>query len=253
MRKKLAIVTGGGSGIGRCTALALARQGVDVVIVGRNLESLRGTQAYAPDKSIIPLVADLSNNENWNTICKLLPEGPIDYLVHNAATLGPLKNIKNISYKQWRETINTNAEAPLFLTQALLPRLSQGRILFISSGAADIPINHLAAYCCSKSLLKMIKRMLVSDLANENIAFSSFSPGVVDTGMQSQLRKQSKKDFPVVEIFRKIADEDELISPSTVADYISWLLLKVDRNVFSAVDNWDFQNQEHFELWVNDH
>lgn len=248
MNKPLAIVTGGGSGIGRYTALSLARLGVRVVVIGRRLEALRGTQAYAPEESITPLVADLSNPEQWGLISEQLPRGPIDFLVHNAATLGSFCNMGDVTHEQWRKTITTNAEAPLFLTQALLPRLAKGRVLFVSSGAADLPISHLGGYCGSKALLRMIKRMLALDLGTDGIVFSTLSPGVVDTHMQADLRSQSSRDFPAVDFFKQLADEDQLISPSLVARYITWLLLEADRGLFACVDEWNFNTQEHFDL-----
>jgi NAD(P)-dependent dehydrogenase (short-subunit alcohol dehydrogenase family) len=251
MSKPLAIVTGGGSGIGRYTALSLARQGIHVVVIGRRLEALRGTQAYAPRESITPLVADLSKPEQWALIGEQLPEGPIDFLVHSAGILGPFCNMGNVTYEQWRETITINAEAPLFLTQALLPKLSKGRVLFVSSGAADLPISHLGGYCGSKVLLRMIKRMLALDLGTDGLVFSALSPGAVDTHMQGNLRRQSNLDFPAVDYFKQLADEDQLILPSMVARYITWLLLGADRGLFASVDEWNFQAQEHFDLWSN--
>ena len=257
MKKKLAVVTGGGSGIGRCTALSLAQKGVHVIVIGRQLEALQGTQLYMSDDIITPLVADLSEPEEWEQISRKLPEGSIDYLVHCAAILGPFANMKHVSYKHWRETICINAEAPLFLTQALIPRLSQGRVLFVSSDAADIPLGHLGSYCGSKVLLRMIKRVLKVDLSRENIVFSSISPGAVDTRMQTVLRQQSEEDLPVVGIFKKLAEDGILISPSKVADYIVWLLLEADRGIFSSIDEWNFQIKEHLDLWsknrIRDH
>ena len=194
-------------------------------------------------------MSDLSKPEQWALIGEQLPEGPIDYLVHNAATIGPFCNMGELTLEQWRETIATNAEAPLFLTQALLPKLSKGRVLFVSSGAADMPINHLGGYCCSKALLRMIKRMLATDLSNKDIVFSAISPGVVDTNMQSELRHQSNQDFPAVDIFKQFADAGVLVHPETIAGYITWLLLKADRAVYADCDEWDFQSPAHYDLW----
>jgi len=250
MNKPLALVTGGGSGIGRYTALALAQQGIHIVVIGRRLEALQETQAYAPEY-ITPLAVDLSKPEQWPLISEQLPEGPIDFLVHNAATLGPFCNMSHIKHEQWRETITTNAEAPLFLTQALLPKLSKARVLFVSSGAADVPINHLGGYCGSKALLRMIKKMLTLDLGTKDLVFSALSPGVVDTHMQGDLRRQSNQSFPAVDYFKQLADEGQLTPPAMVAQYITWLLLGAAPNLFASVEEWDFHTQEHFNLWRN--
>ncbi len=250
MNKPLAIVTGGGSGIGRATAQCLAQQGIHVVVIGRRLEVLLETKAYAPE-SITPLVADLSDPAQWAAISEQLPEGPVNYLVHSAATLGPFCNMEHITHEQWRETLTTNAEAPLFLTQALLPKLSKARVLFVSSGAADVPINHLGGYCSSKALLRMIKRMLILDLGTDDLVFSAISPGVVDTHMQGDLRRQSNEDFPAVDYFKQLKDADQLTQPSMVAQHVTWLLLGADSSQFASVDEWNFQTQEHFDLWNN--
>lgn len=252
MSKKLAIVTGGGSGIGRHTALALANQDIHVVIIGRNLEKLEETQSQALEGTITTLVADLSKPEQWTGISDQLPEGKIDFLVHNAATLGPFCNMSDLTLEQWRETIAVNAEAPLFLTQSLLPKLSEGRVLFVTSGAADIPLNHLGGYCCSKALLRMVKRMMAVDIFNKDIVCSAISPGVVDTNMQSDLREQTNHDFPAVGVFKQLAENGKLIHPDTVANYIAWLLLKADRVLYAATDEWNFELDEHLAMWKND-
>lgn len=136
-------------------------------------------------------------------------------------------------------------EAPLFLTQTLLPLFApNARVLTISSGAAHRPLRGWGAYCATKAGAYMLYQLLAEELRDRDIAVGSLRPGVVDTPMQDHIRELSPADFPAVERFRALKAEGGLVDPSDVALFARRLLMLNDRARFSSGE-WDIR--EHWE------
>ncbi|MFN7096938.1 MAG: SDR family oxidoreductase, partial [Gammaproteobacteria bacterium] len=226
--KSFAVVTGGGTGIGRAVALRLSRQeNLSVLIIGRTLQSLQETQQLA-EKPIAIVQADVSTAEGRDAILNAIPEhAHIAYLIHNAAIMDG-SELKNISLESWRHQMAVNVEAPLFLTQKLLPFLKEGRILHISSGFAHMPTHGVGAYCISKAALYMMYKCLALELTNDHIAVGSLRPGPVDTPFQHKMRNFPPDIFPNVTKFIEMKKENTLNSPEKVAKFAEWVLLNTD-------------------------
>ena len=136
---------GKGSGIGRSITLDLVSRGLGVFIVGRRLEKLQETVGLSkhPDNIVI-IHADVSKEEGRNKIKQAIGDHNLRFLIHNAGIVGPLKSIKNVEIQEYRQVMETNVEAPIFLTKLLIPTLEQSakkngissRILHVSSGCA---------------------------------------------------------------------------------------------------------------------
>ena len=124
MIKKHILITGGGTGIGRALAKRFAAKGWQVIIVGRRSELLQDVVSQYPD-SIRAITADVGKHEDRQTIIYNVEE-PLHLLVHNAAVLGPVGPLLEVSLEDWRSHIASNVEGPLFLTQELLPKLVEG-------------------------------------------------------------------------------------------------------------------------------
>lgn len=243
-----AVITGGGTGIGRALAAELARQDVAVLIAGRRADALEQTRALDP-QHIRSLAADVSEESGRQRVCEALPEeARIAYLVHNAGVLDPIGPIGDLDVASWRRNMAVNVEAPLFLTQALLPRLDEGRIVHVSSGAAHRPIAGWSAYCTAKAALFMLYRCINAELNERRILCASVRPGVVDTPMQAHVREQPETRFPSVERFRTLQREGALHPPEEVARFMSWVLREVSDGAFPARE-WDIDDTTHHELW----
>ena len=135
MIKKHILITGGGTGIGRALAEKFAAKGWQVIIVGRRSEFLQDVVSQYPE-SILAITADVGKYVDRQTITSQVQK-PLHLLVHNAAVLGPVGPLLEVSLEDWRSHIASNVEGPLFLTQELLPKLVEGsRVIQISSGAA---------------------------------------------------------------------------------------------------------------------
>ncbi len=243
-----AVVTGGGTGIGRALAAELASRDIPVLVAGRREAELAGTGALDP-AHIRYVAADVTEPSGRQSIVDALPEGAaVGYLVHNAGVLDPIGPIGDLDLMSWRRNMAVNVEAPLFLTQALLPRLDGGRIVHVSSGAAHRPIAGWSAYCTAKAALFMLYRCINAELNDRRILCASVRPGVVDTPMQAQIREQSETDLPSVERFRTLKREGGLHPPEEVARFMSWVLREVGDGAFPARE-WDIDDSSHHELW----
>ena len=253
MNTKWAVVTGAGSGIGRALTITLANaHGFKILAVGRREEKLKETQRHNP-RQIVILTADVSKEEGRQKIGqKVAKIGSIDFLIHNAAQLQPVKSLKSVGLDEWRQHFAVNVEGPLFLTQKLLPFLKQGsRILHIGSGAAHHAYAGWGAYCTSKAALYMLYQVWKKELAGEGILVGSLRPGVVNTPMQDQVRQADKKEFPALDRFVQLKEEGKLIAPEITARFICHVLLDTNAEQFTEQE-WDIrQHATIFKMEIN--
>ncbi|MBD3223473.1 MAG: SDR family NAD(P)-dependent oxidoreductase [Caldithrix sp.] len=239
-----AVITGAGSGIGQALAVELAREkNIKILGVGRRLQTLQETKIQFPERIHI-LKADVSTVEGRKKIVNALPDGvSVKFLIHNAGTLQPVVPLAEMKLEDWQQHMSTNVEGPLFLTKALLPKLENGRILHISSGAAHKPYPGWGAYCTSKTALFMIYQILRQELAEKNISVGSLRPGVVDTPMQDEVRASDENAFPALPKFIQYKKEGKLFSPIRVARFIIQLLYELDKDTYSGKE-WDIREHE---------
>ncbi|OGT77567.1 MAG: hypothetical protein A3G71_05700 [Gammaproteobacteria bacterium RIFCSPLOWO2_12_FULL_38_14] len=238
MKKPLAVITGAGTGIGKALALELLEKGIAIFAVGRRISLLKNLQKIDP-KNIFILSSDVRKPAGRKKIVDTLPSShTLRYLIHNAGIVTPVGSLKTLKLKTWRDAMQINVEAPLFLTQSLLPKMKEGRILHISSGAAHFPIIHFTAYCASKAALHMIYQCLNLELKKIKIAIGSVAPGIIDTPMQNIIRSFPKKQFPDVDEFKGFKKNKKLISPEVCAKKLSDLLLNTPLKSFSKKEWW---------------
>lgn len=238
-----AVVTGGGTGIGRALALELARRGLDVLVVGRRHELLDAVCRDGGSR-LSAVAADVAQESGRAAIRDALEGRQVCCLVHNAAVLEPIGPLSGVTLEAWRAAQAVNVEAPLFLTQALLGQLRGGRVLHVSSGAAHHGYAGWGSYCAAKAALHMLYQVLRDELADAGVAVGSVRPGVVDTPMQALIRQQGEDDFPAIERFRELHRGGHLLKPESVAGFMASLLLDAPISAFverewSAPDDTD--------------
>ncbi len=240
------VVTGGGRGIGSALAVVLAARGQSVLIVGRHEDMLARTAATS---SLIHYVtADVASPAGRQQLIVHLHAVPvIQGLIHNAGTINPISPITAIDEALWQSCMAINVDAPLFLTQLLMHKLSHGRVLNISSAAAHFPVVGWGAYCVSKAALSMLTRCWQAE--SGQIAFASVMPGIIDTEMQAQIRAASHMNPDKLEFFKWLKQEDRLLTPATVAAFLCWLLLDIDAAEFVSKE-WDIYDTRHHPAWL---
>lgn len=241
------VITGGGSGIGQALAWVLAKQDRPVLIVGRHENTLQET-AKGYD-TIRYVCADVSKDMDRRRLATYLKsQSEIQGLVHNAGTIEPIVPMRSLTLKAWRQCMQTNLEAPLFLTQALWPNFSPStRILHIGSGAAYHAISGWAAYCTSKAGLAMMTRCWLNEYPH--LAIASVMPGIIDTPMQAVIRESTQMNAEKHEFFCRLKTAYRLLSPATVASFLAWLMLDVPQETFVAHE-WDIYDNQHHRYWL---
>lgn len=192
---KVALVTGGTSGIGKLMAKALAEAGAKVYIVGRDEERCSKVAVeLSSSGSVIALPGDLSSLSGLQKVVSAFSEweAALHILINNAGTLEE-QPLDTYSEELWDRTLSLNLKAPFFLSQALLPFLRKAgtkadpaRIVNISSGHGYriSPFDHYG-YTASKAGLNHLTRALAQKLAGENINVNAIAPGIFPSGLTS--------------------------------------------------------------------
>ncbi|TET26356.1 MAG: SDR family oxidoreductase [Dehalococcoidia bacterium] len=212
---KVAIVTGGGRGIGKAIALTLAEAGVDITVVARTrkqIEQVAG-EVRQRGRKALAVAADVTEEEQVKGVVEktLTQFGRIDILVNNAGidtynkpvafiagakapgwetTGGNWK--KPLTLVEWRRVIDTNLTSAFLFCQAVGPHFlkqKRGKVINISSNSAELGAPYCSEYCASKAGLSAFTRCLASEWAPFNICVNAIGPGDTNTEMMAQYMK----------------------------------------------------------------
>ena len=184
---KVALITGGGSGIGAALAKRFVAEGAKIVITGRRKEALAETVAALPDGSVLPFSGDITNPDDAKAMVEATVKfgGKIDILVNNAA-IDPPGNVIDIPIDQWKSVIETNLYGPFYTMKYAIPYMSKaggGSIINIASLAGLRRIPAMPAYCASKSGLIGLSQSVALDHGKDNIRCNVVAPGATRTAM----------------------------------------------------------------------
>ena len=216
------LVLGASRGLGRAIALALATAGFPVGAACRSLDDAEDVVAAIGRAGgrALPLVADVTAwSEVDAAVSRLRDEfGGLCGLVNNAGVIEPIARLGETDPAAWSKLIAVNVTGAYHGVRAVLPHLSAGGVVVnISSGAAGRPMEGWSAYCASKATLAMLTRSLHHEYAESGILAYGFRPGVVDTGMQVEIRASGMN--PVSRIPRQ-----DLLDPAIPAAAVAWLM-----------------------------
>ncbi len=190
---KVAIITGGGRGIGRAIALRFAREGAAVLVAARTQSQIDAVTAEIKTEGhkAAAIAADVSQESDCQAIVSAAHKqfDPIDILVNNAGVLGPVKPVEEISPKEWDEVIAVNLRGPYLLSRLVLPEMYQrgsGAIINISSVAAKGAFQWNSPYAASKAGLVGLTRTLAAEAARKGVRVNAICPGPVPETEMSQ-------------------------------------------------------------------
>uniref|UniRef100_A0A7S1C8G9 Uncharacterized protein n=1 Tax=Bicosoecida sp. CB-2014 TaxID=1486930 RepID=A0A7S1C8G9_9STRA len=230
--ERVVIITGAGVGTGAALASRLARLGKRVLALDSSDELLADVARIAsawPVGELVPLAVDLASADGRAKVVDFVKDNAlcVEALVLNHAVLGPLMRTNLVSPEDWATTMAINVEAPLFLTNALLPLMSRtGRIINVSSGLARRELPGAAAYCASKHALHAALACLKEELDSEpgrHPVIGSARPGPLDTAMQDVIdavgagAEMSKGFAALIEIKRATTHQNLRTAVATAA------------------------------------
>lgn len=155
-----------------------------------------------------------------------LEDGSKIVLVNNAGRVGDVKHVGNIDNKAIIDSYNLNLIAPAILSNNFIKAYknlsSEKTIINISSGAGRYPIDGWNVYCSTKAGLDMFSQVLNEEIAidQSNIRVLSLAPGIIDTGMQTEIRRANKSEFSGLEKFVEYKANGDLTDPGTTAEQV---------------------------------
>jgi NAD(P)-dependent dehydrogenase (short-subunit alcohol dehydrogenase family) len=188
---RVAVVTGAGRGIGGAIAETLARAGACVALFARSERELAATAARiaAAGGRARAFPLDVTDAEGVRRAVRAaeLDLGPIDVLINNAASFGPIGLIWETDPDAWWRTLNVNLRGPLLCTQAVLPRMiarRRGRIVNVVTGTTPRP--YFSAYLASKTALIRFTECIAREARPYGVMVFAMGPGTVRTAMSEE-------------------------------------------------------------------
>jgi 3-oxoacyl-[acyl-carrier protein] reductase len=214
---KTALITGASRGIGRATALALAKAGAQVLVHYNNNEKeadavvaeIRKTGGRAEKVG-----ADLRQADGPHTLAKrvrAIVGDRLDVLAANAG-ISKAMSIEDTTIEEFDNLFAVNVRAPYFLVQQLLPALCKGSaIIFTSSLAAHVSVGSLSAYAATKGAIDTLVKHFASVLGSRGIRVNAVAPGVVDTDMSNFARSAAGRELVIgMQALKRMAQPEDI-------------------------------------------
>jgi NAD(P)-dependent dehydrogenase (short-subunit alcohol dehydrogenase family) len=225
MKDKAALVTGASSGLGRATALALARAGADLCLVGVNTAGLTETAVRVQALGVKAWVhaTDLSKPDNCRAAVAATAKalGRLDALCNVAGVIFFARS-HDMPAADWEKTLAVNLSAPFYLSQAAIPHLinSEGAVVNVASSGAFMGQAYLAAYGASKAALIQMTKAMAMEYIHKPIRFNAVAPGGMATRMTAGLKFPEGLDLSLVQRYAPLRG---LLEIDDVAELVAFL------------------------------
>lgn len=233
-----ALVTGGGSGVGRAIALALAEAGVTVTICGRREAAL--AEVAKENDRIFAIAADVTDEAEMATLYEKAEaaRGPFDIVVANAGMAGSAPAHKT-ALVDWRRTLDVNLTGAFLTVKPALAGMlarKQGRIVFVASTAGLKGYAYVAPYVAAKHGVVGLMRALAAETAKSGVTVNAVCPGFVETDMlEESVRRIVEKTGRSADDARAslsaINPQGRFIQPEEIAAAVLWLCSDAARSV----------------------
>lgn len=241
MTGKVALVTGAAGGLGKSTAITLARAGADVCIVDINAEGLAATAETIRSlgRNVLVQTSDIGAADNCRALIAAAVQKfqRLDALCNVAAVFVPSHSTE-MSLDDWNKTLAVNLSAPFLLIQSAIPHLlkSHGAVVNVTSCAAHMGQAYLAAYSATKAALTHLTKSLAMEYMHKPIRFNVVAPGGMMTALAAGLRNLRDPD---VSLLSRISPLRGVVEIDDVAEMVAFLASDAARGYHGAVINID--------------
>jgi len=246
------ILTGTSRGIGEEVAKQLLGKENYIFCISRNSNDSLIKQANLYNTNLEYFKYDLNDVKGLEQLMQLI-FSKVDfdkakgvYLLNNAGIVSPISPIEKCNLNEIIQNIQVNLVAPIIMVSLFIKYttkfIGQKRVINISSGAGKKTYYGWSNYSTSKAALDMFTRNVALEQENKKhpVEILSFSPGVVDTDMQKEIRQTKKDDFMLVENFIKLKEDSKLFSPTLVAQEINKWFKSDDFKQGAVIDIRDY-------------
>ncbi|WAP54990.1 SDR family NAD(P)-dependent oxidoreductase [Streptomyces sp. S465] len=193
---RTALVTGGGSGLGRAITRSLLADGARVVITGRDETALQDT-ATRLGPQVLPRVCDVSRPDDVGELVRGLAGEEISILVNNAGIAGPVAPLTEIGPQDWDEVFDVNVRGVFLMCRAFLPAMTErgaGDVINIASVSGKRPLLRRTPYCASKMAVIGLTATLAGEVGPLGVTVNSLSPGpVAGPRMERNFRLEAER------------------------------------------------------------
>lgn len=233
LKRKVALITGGSSGIGKAIAKRFAGEGCNLVLSARNEKRLdsvkKSIQDDFTDVKISSIPTDIKKEEQVKEMVErcINEMGRLDILVNNAGIIR-YGELENFSSKDFQDVMETNVYGTFYVTKAALPHLkgSQGNLIFIGSFDANHPRSFNPIYCSSKWWTKGFAHSVESIVGKDGVAVTLINPSEVRTDIPDEDGEAYKEKF----------DEGEVTEPEEIAEAVVFAAKQSKTTTLSQID-----------------
>ena len=251
LANKVALISGGGRGIGRAIAFAFAREGARIALLARTAEQIERTAADITNDCRVETMhheCDVSVKQSVEHAFLTARErfGQIDILVNNAGVAESAPLVRT-SDEMWERHISINLNGTFYCTRAALPGMIDrgwGRIINIASIAGKTGAPYIAAYTASKHGVVGLTRSVAMEVASRGITVNAICPGYVETDMATNaieniMAKTAKTTEEARDVLNRMSPQNRLITPEEVAALALLLASEEGRGINGQAINID--------------
>jgi 3-hydroxybutyrate dehydrogenase len=252
LQNKLALITGGGRGIGRAIAIAFAREGAQVAIAARTLAQVEEVARELTEQfstNALPVVCDVSDVSSVGKLFERIKQdfgrGP-DIMVNNAGIAESAPFTKTDD-ELWQRLLGVNLSGTFYCTRAALPEMIErgwGRVINVASIAGKTGAPYIAAYSASKHGVLGLTRSAAMEVATKGITVNAICPGYVDTqmttrGIENITKKTRLSADEAMESIKKMSPQNRIVEPEEVAALALLLASEEGRGINGQAINVD--------------
>ncbi len=229
---RVAVVTGGGSGLGAVMARRLVDRDARVILVGRRHDAVAAVAADLGDKAR-PEACDVSVDDQVADLARRLEGEDVSILVNNAGVAGPVAPLPEISPEEWDEVFAVNVRGTFLMCRALLPRMYErgsGDVVNVASVSGKRPLARRTPYCASKMAVIGLTTTLAHEAGPHGVRVNTLSPGPLESErMARNFRLEAERTGSTVEEARRTFVEraalGRMVTPEELADALVAMLM----------------------------